>query len=189
VDAGDLFKLSTASSLEARRMPASTSLIERFEARPLRAFIGLGYAIARRRRVILEAALRSRLEVAIASLLVRGRQRRIWSVHMRQARIAVAGNGPWGVERCEPPSKAVRETFDRGGLRTVSPFSEERRREASNWSPMSEREGDDAAQCQIGKGARSGIAGAGILQLVKTFMLGVIEYVRCHRAGVRGESW
>ena len=40
-----------------------------------------------------------------------------------------------------------------------------------------------------------GDAGAKILQLVKTFMLGVIdmlgviEYVRCHRACVRGEAW
>ena len=34
-----------------------------------------------------------------------------------------------------------------------------------------------------------GDAGAKILQLVKTFMLGVIEYVRCHRVCVRGEAW
>ncbi len=73
-DARGLFKLSTVSYLEARRNSRQHFFIERFEARPLRAFIGLGYAIARRSRGILEAVLRSRLEVAFAILLVFGRQ-------------------------------------------------------------------------------------------------------------------
>jgi hypothetical protein len=85
--ARDIFERSTVAYLKARRKSRLRVFVRRFEARPLRGFIGLEYAPTRRSRVIIETTL-----VAFAILLVYGRRRCILLINMRQARIALAGN-------------------------------------------------------------------------------------------------
>ena len=54
---------------------------------------------------------------------------------------------------------------------------------------MSEREAGDAAQRQFAKERDDRGRRRENLSAVNRFMLDAIEYVRCHRACVRGEAW